>query len=766
MKKEYGYFTNRGQQYVITNPATPRHWYNYMWNDQYITFTSQVGYGEGFAQDDMGRRVTLVTNRNLYMIDCENNEFWTANGLPIDRGYSNYQCTHGIGYTEIKLEYKNIETTFRIFVPREEPCEVWSLKIKNKRQKRCKLKTIPYVKTAMDGRYIPQSYEMGRADFQPDTQGIVSRFFTPFGSDDFSPVYGFLMGNEQVTGFDSRNNAFIGPYADDSKPDAICKGGCQNSDCYAEKMCYVLENTIELEADEEIELHFIAGVTLDKDEIKELRAKFFTNDGVQKEFDATVSKLAADIDGVSIDTPDEGLNNLFNGFLKHQTSMGSRWARVRHNGFRDTNCDCECLGIVNPSLAWERAKRIISYQYSNGYAPRTFVDGIIRDGGHAAGGYMDNTVWITYNVYHLLKEIGNLSILDEVVAFNDGTEATVYEHLRRSVEFLWNSRGELGLVKIGGGDWNDCMERVGIKGKGMSAWLSIAWYRANKQFTEIARLRGEIVDAQTAEARGQEMRSIVNDVAWDGEHYLAAYTDDGEKVGSMENDEGKMHLIPQAWAVMAGIGEDGKDVRAMDAVEKYMNTDLGVTMVWPPYTYYRSDIGATTWKLPGVHENGGVYIHANTWKMAADCILKRNAKVQENLEKMLPDNHKWVEKKAEPYILCNSYYPKDASYRYATPGQSWRTGSGAWFLKDIAFYVFGLQPEMEGLRLNPCLPPDWKTCSVTKKFRGAEYKISYEQTKSGGCNNTRECTVNGQLHQGYILPWRENGSFTVRVILE
>jgi cellobiose phosphorylase len=197
-----------------------------------------------------------------------------------------------------------------------------------------------------------------------------------------------------------------------------------------------------------------------------------------------------------------------------------------------------------------------------------------------------------------------------------------------------------------------------------------------------------------------------------------------------------------------------------------MNTDLGVTMIWPSYTYYRPDIGATTWKLPGVHENGGVYIHAYTWKTAADCILKRNDKVQEDIEKMLPNNHKWVEKKTEPYIMCNSYYPKDASYRYGAAGQSWRTGSGAWFLKAIAFYVFGLQPEMEGLRLNPCLPPDWKKCSVIKKFRGAEYRIFYEQIKSGGCNNIREITVNGQPHQGDILPWQENGSFTVRVVLD
>ncbi len=228
------------------------------------------------------------------------------------------------------------------------------------------------------------------------------------------------------------------------------------------------------------------------------------------------------------------------------------------------------------------------------------------------------------------------------------------------------------------------------------------------------------------------MRRIVNDVAWAGEHYLIAYTDDGEKLGSMANEEGQMHLIAQAWAVLAGIGLDGKAERAMDSVDRLMNTELGVLMSWPAYSHQYLNIGDVTEKLPGVHENGGVYLHACTWKLAADCLLKRNDKVQEGLEKLLPANAKWAEKHCEPYIMCNSYFPKEAGYRYATPGQSWRTGTGAWFLKAIAYYIFGLQPELDGLRLNPCLPPDWRTCSIRKVFRGAEYHIAYEQSAPGG----------------------------------
>lgn len=761
-KPPYGHFSTDAQRYIITERELPRHWYNYLWNDNYITFTSQVGYGEGFAQDDMGRRATVVLNRMVHLLDSNSGEHWSANALPIDQAYTGYECVHGIGYTSISLTYAGIETRLRLFVPRDDSGEIWSLRIRNTRDRACKLKAMPYVKTAIDSLYRPQGYDMGAADFDAELQAVVSRTYQAFGSAEQQQVFTYLMSSSTVSGYDGRNDAFVGAYGNDQRPKAIQRGGCSNSSSYAEKICFALEQSVVLAAGERCELHFMVGFATTVEQIKDVRARLLADSGkVEAEFKSTCSKLADDISGIRIETPDTGLNNLFNGFLKHQTSLGSRWARVRHNGFRDTNCDCECLGIFNPQLAWERTKRIISYQYSSGYAPRTFLDGAVLD----RGGYMDNTVWITFNVYHLLKEIGDLSILDDVVAFNDGSAASVYEHLKRSVDFLWDSRGELGLVKIGGGDWNDCLNEVGLKGRGMSVWLSMAWYLANKQFAEIATLKGHPEDAELAHRRGEQMKSIVNDVAWDGEHYLVAYTDNMDKLGSMENDEGKMHIMPQIWAVMADIGMDGKEVRAMNAVERHMMTDLGVRMAWPPYSYSRSDIGDTTRKLPGVHENGGVYIHAYTWKTAADCMLKRNLTVQQNLEKMLPDNHKWVKKHCEPYIMCNSYFPEETGYRYASAGQTWRTGSGAWFLKDVAFYILGLQPEMQGLRLNPCLPPDWKQCSVEKDFRGARYQILYTNEATSDGAEIRTITVNGMPHTSDILPWQEGAEFKVEVHL-
>lgn len=758
MSFTYGNYSENGSEYIITTPKIPRHWYNYLWNDSYIAFASQVGFGEGFAQDSAGRRIPLVSNRNLYIIDQDTGEYWTANGLPISKGYTAYRCVHGLGFTEIDLEFQSVETSFRIFVPEQGHCEIWSLKIKNKKAEACHLKIIPYIRTEMDGSTKPQGYNTATGAFDPSINAVLGKGFSSFEKGQDGMFFGYLTGNVDTTGYDSRKNAFIGTYGEESAPEAIQAGGCTNSDCISEKLCFALENTIKVGSGELIEVHFIAGVAFDKEEIVRTRRTYFSEDGIEAAYSRVLQKFSSQIGGVKIQTPDVQLNHLFNHWLMHQTNLGSRWARVRHNGFRDMTSDNECLGAVNPDLAWERLKRVLTFQYSNGYAPRTFIDGSVRDNQFA-----DNTVWLTFAVYSLLMERGRMDMLDELVEFNDGSQASVYEHIKRSVDFLWNFRGLHGLIKIWGGDWNDCMNKAGLQGKGVSVWLSIAWYRANSQFAEIAGLRGETADIAEADRRACEMRNIVDQWGWDGDYYLTAYTDHDEKLGSRECDEGKLFLIPQLWAVLSGISCGDKAIRAMEEVDKTLERDLGTLISWPAYTYNDNRIGIMTQKPPGTQENGGVYLHTSAWKLAVDSMLKRNDKVQEGLEKILPFNSKWAEKKAEPYILCNSYFPEEAGYRYGTPGQSWRTASGPWLVKALINYVFGLKPEMGGLRLEPCLPPDWKTCSISKNFRKATYHITYEQIPNG--SGIAGITANGIPCDGNLLPYVEGETFEVKVVL-
>lgn len=735
--KWYGHF-NADDSFTITEPETPRHWYNYFFNDEYVTFTSQTGFGEGLAQDDMGRRILLISNRNVFL--SEKDSFWSLFGLPIGYGYTDYACLHGSGFSTISLSYRGIESAVRIFVPNEGRRELWSVTLTNKSKETRTLKLISYAKTELDGVYRPQGYNLGTGGFMKEKNAVFAHDYHPLYSVRNRHIWGYMTASEDVSGFDSRRNAFIGPYGDEQHPAALTKhGGCTNSDCNSEKLCLALEHTLTLLPEESRTIHFVLGVALDEAEIVRPTA-----DSVEAEFSAMEKKYKQTLSGVSIRTPWENFDHLINGWMKYAADMGSRWARVRHNGYRDMTSDTECLAAVNPKLAWERMKRVLSYQYASGYAPRTIIDGAIRDRNFA-----DNTVWMTFAVNTIIKELGDPSLLYETVKFNDTKEEySVYEHIKRSVDFLYNFQGLYGLVRIWGGDWNDCVNYAGLEGKGVSVWLSIAWVRANRQFAEIARWLGCEEDAKIADERGKIMEERIEKYGWDekGGYYIYARTDDDIVMGSADCDEGQIFLISQLWAVLAGLP---RGEAAMARAEEILETPLGIRLAYPPYSYQRDYIGSMAEKAPGVQDNGGIYLHPSAWKLAVDSLLRRPDLVEEGLRKMLPFDTTYAVKCGEPYAMFNSYFAPETGYRAGTPGQSWRTASSSWLLKSTVEYIFGLHPELAGLRIEPCLPLSWRECSITKVFRGCTYEISLRADGSG--SDVLSICVNGKPVQGNIV---------------
>ena len=413
-------------------------------------------------------------------------------------------------------------------------------------------------------------------------------------------MYAYMASSDKISGFDSRRNAFIGPYGDEQHPSALEKGlKCQNTDCNSEKLCLVLQNDMTLLPGEKKTVHFTLGLAYDKDGIAAL-----SPDEVEKEFSAMENKYKERLCGIEISTPWGDFDKLINGWMKYAADMGSRWARVRHNGYRDLTSDTECLACVNPRLAWERLKRILTYQYDTGYAPRTIIDGAIRDRKFA-----DNTVWMTFAADTIVKELGDINLLNEEVEFNNGTKASVYEHLRRSVDFLWNFTGLYGLVRIWGGDWNDCVNFAGLEGKGVSVWLTLAWYRANAAFGRLAAAMEKTDDAKTAAERGDIMRERIDKYGWDGEYYIYARTDDDIIMGSRDSEEGKIFLISQLWAVLSGAAKDGKDRIAMESADRILETKLGTRLAYPAYSHQYPYIGSMAEKAPGVQDNGGIYLH-------------------------------------------------------------------------------------------------------------------------------------------------------------
>ena len=367
--------------------------------------------------------------------------------------------------------------------------------------------------------------------------------------------------------------------------------------------------------------------------------------------------------------------------------------------------------------------------------------------------------------HSIAMELGLESgFLDEEVPFNDGTKASVYEHCRRAMDFLWNFRGLHGLIRIWGGDWNDCMDTVGLQGRGASVWLSMAWCYANRLFGRLAEATGRADDAALSRERGREMADIINAAAWDGGHYLCAYKDDGTKLGSDENEEGRVFLIQQLWSILAGVVTPERLPKVLHAIDVDLYDPMGTLVMAPGYSSIDTTIGYIGTKAPGIHENGGIYLHTLAWKLAAEAVLKRNDKLYETLQQMLPVRDDGTSRPSEPYMISNSIFGPQTGYRYGTPGQSWRTASSQWLFKALVNFVFGLKPAPDGLHLDPCLPAQWPECGIVKRFRGTTYDIAFRHEPGKACNRVASVLVDGAPHDpAAALPLRPGATLRVEV---
>lgn len=761
MNIKHGEFTSDWKEFVINTPNTPRHWHNFFWNKNFLSTFSQTAQGKALKQDNKGFRTNLLSSRMVYILDIDTGEFWTANAMPVDSKYEKYSCVHGMGYSEIKLSYSGIESSYKVFVPNDDACEIWTVKLKNLSKKNRNLKIIVYYNTAIQD-HDPLALH---AAYDEEICALVGSNVTRYGSFFNHATTGrtqdcFLTIDKKVSGFDLRKRAFIGHYDSEVAPLALKNGGCSNSIGEFEPIVFALQTTISFKENEETTLNAIVGAHDSKDEILAMRNKYFSSNVIENEFKAIKERFVEEIDTIVIDTPDQDVNNFFNTWLKHQLNFNSVWARIYFNGYRDLCQDSENLASINVERAFERFKKVLSYQFKSGYAPRAWCEGQIIDQDYA-----DSPVWITFTTYSILMEMGDVGILETKIPFYDGEEATIYEHMKRAIEYLWNDRGLHGLSKIHCGDWNDVMNAVGKEGKGESIWLSMALFRALKQFSEIAEMKCEKEDYFLSEQRAKELAEKIQMHGWDGEYYIRAYTDEGLAVGSKDSESGKMFLNTQSWAVISNVDRGERGIAGMSAVDKYLETDIGIATLSGLFTKFRKDIGFISVIRPGENLNGGIYLHANMFKVVADCILKRNAKAYKTIMDVLPFGESRNVISGEPYVMPNSYYGPGSGEKYGEAGDAWITGTSGWLVYAIVNYVFGLKPEMEGLRIDPCLPDKWRTCSIRRPFREAVYNITFVQISEGTCNSIESIEVDDRKISTFILPYEAGKTYNVKVIL-
>jgi N,N'-diacetylchitobiose phosphorylase len=371
----------------------------------------------------------------------------------------------------------------------------------------------------------------------------------------------------------------------------------------------------------------------------------------------------------------------------------------------------------------------------------------------------DDALWIIASACEYVKETGETAFFDQVIPFADGGEATVYEHLKRSLDFSEAQVGQDGICLGLRADWNDCLNLGG----GESAMVSFLHHWALLNFIEAAKFLGREEDVKKYTAMAEKVRQACEKNLWDGEWYLRGFTRKGIKIGSHENKEGRIFLESNSLAVLSEAAPREHGLKCMDAVDKHLYSSYGIHLLWPAFSQPDDDIGYVTRVYQGIKENASIFSHPNPWAIVAECKLGRGDRAMKFYDSTLPYNQNdMIEvRQSEPYSYCQFIMGKDHT-AHGRARHPWLTGSAGWAYHAATHWILGVRPGYDSLTVDPCIPADWKEFEVTREWRGATYHIQVKNP-SGGQKGVKSISLNGWTINSPI-PIMESGSVNEIVV--
>jgi cellobiose phosphorylase len=720
----HGSFSPDGLEYVTRTPHTPRDWFNFFWNPTYLACAGLSLNGCSLYQSEAG----VVTNlfgkqdkrddpRWIYLRDRDTGETWSAGFLPCWTEHARYECRHGLGYTVLTTESRGLRVSFRIFVPRAWSGELWTVEVTNLSRRPRRVSVFPVANVLLDGVNMPYGYVGGlSAEWLPRDRMLFFRNTTYTVVDE--KYRAFMAPDRRPSRWDVSRDHFLGRFRNEARPERVVEGRLGNSVASAEYLVGALQYDLALRPRASWKLNVTLGIVLDLAGARRMRNAFRDGARVERELAALKRQNVRRVRGLALRTPDADFNRLFSVWLKHQLHLMADWARFYFKGYRDTCQDAAGMSVLDPARATGMLKKALRHQRSDGFCPRAFRVPSM-DVASADKHYADSPSWISHATEAILSETGDLSLLDDVVAYSDRGRGTVWEHNLRAVEFLWNDRGRHGLSLMHHGDWNDLMDKVGAKGRGESVWMSFALARALGLVGRIAAWRGDRAVERRCERRFRELRKAILRHGWDGKHFLYAINDDGMRIGTRKAKAMRVFINPQSWAMLSGVLGARAYARIAKRVEPVVDTPVGPVHSWPPATKYHPGIGQFSGTPPGFFTNGNVYCHAASFKVAADFEAGRADKAFDTLLRILPSAEK-----GEPFAQVNGYVgPSALRVKRHVSDDPWRTGTVAWNFLNAVDRLLGFRRTLEGFRLRPLLPSKWKRAAYSRPFRGTTFEV-------------------------------------------
>ena len=572
--------------------------------------------------------------------------------------------------------------------------------------------------------------------------------------------YVFFASTLPVVGWDGSKNRFIGRWRSEANPLAVEQGGCFNSEITSGDAVAALQMELTLDSGQSQSLAILLGVVPRQDfqqAALQLVEKYRDLKVIDEAFGTLKNYWQEYLSHLQVLTPDEDVNTMINVWNQYQTSVTfqfSRDASYYHGGllfgrgFRDSCQDI--MGPVIPRPEWvkERIKEMSQYQFSDGSTFHLYFP--LSKSGEKTG-HSDTPLWLPLAILVYLKETADFDFLKQKTPFYDGGEATILQHLFRAIEFTLNHLSDRYLPKFGPGDWNDTLDYLGRKGRGESVWVAMFLAYILKETVELCRYLNLTERAQEFQHEYEKVKKSINVHCWDGAWYIRGTNDQGQVIGSSLNEEGKIFLNTQSWAVISGVAEGERAKRCMDSVREHLETPKGPKILHPPYTKIDPNIGLATRCVPGKKENGAVFNHPVSWAILAECLLGRAERAFEIYKKALPMNPVIDAERyeVEPYVYAE-YVTSPDHPTFGQASHSWLTGSATWMLRDVTDYILGVRPTYKGLMIDPCIPGNWPEFKMQRRFRGKTYLI-HVQNASGQNKGVKKMFVNGRLIEGNVI---------------
>ena len=607
---QYGYFDETKKEYVITRPDTPAPWVNYLGSPEYGAIVSSNAGGYSFAESGAnGRILRYVFNqfdtpgRYIYLKDKDSQDYWSASWQPVGKDLEQYKCEchHGTGYTDIVSEYTGIKTDVLYYVPMNKTYEVWRLKVTNNSEVKRSLSVTGYCEFTNHSNYQEDQVDLQYSLFISRTYFKHNKILQTINENIPADVDGnqnvarfFGMAGACVESYNGDKAHFIGRYRGYGNPIAVENGVCDNALNYNANACGALQTSMELEAGESREIVFVLGMKSDEEANQILETYKNVAATTKNELEELKSYWHGQLSHLQVNTPSESFNNMVNTWNAYQCFITFVWSRaaslvycgLRNGyGYRDTVQDIQGIIHLNPEMALEKIRFMLSAQVNNGaglplvkfnhnagYEDTPDDASYVKETGHPAY-RADDALWLFPTIYKYIAETGNVDFMNEKIVFANGGMATVYEHLQKAIEFSMNHLGNHGMPAGLHADWNDCL-RLGKLGE--SSFVAMQLYYAMSVIREFAEHQKDTEYIAYIDVKQKELGDIIQKTCWEDDRFVRGYKEDGEVIGSKHHPEANMWLNPQSWSVISGLASKEQAELALESVHRELNTPSGV----------------------------------------------------------------------------------------------------------------------------------------------------------------------------------------------